>query len=315
MARQHEDARADRIEREIASGMPDGVSADCALAAVMSAVTRRMSRGEARRVIAAMPARHRAFLAPLLDRDEPAERLGRPGVLAAIEAGLGQSGEAEQVAHAVLRAVGHALPQGLLRGALAQLPPEVASLWRTGAEGPAAGPVTSYPRPTVADGVPRDTALDHPMMRRLEQMRAVPDGLTAASTFSIVACDLTRRLPRGEAQRVVDSLPSSLRPLLEPCMAARDEEPQVFTRDDLLDRLSAQLELDRPSAELVARAVIRCIHDEVSEALRRDVESQLPEDLADLWRLGQTRLTEVRREPKARRAAEQAARLGTARPR
>lgn len=310
------DARADRIEKDVAAALPGGVEADCAIAAVMGAVTRRMSRGEARRVIGAMPARHRAFLSRLVDeRGEEAERLGRPGVLAAIRSDLGGHVDAERVAHAVLGAVGRALPQGLLRDALGQLPPEVASLWRTEAEGPAAGPVTSYPRPLVAEGVARDTVLDHPVIRRLEEMRAVPEGFTGASVFSVVACELTRRLPRGEAQHLVDSLPEPLRPLLDPCMAARDEEPLQFGRDELMDRLAEQLDLDRPSAELVARAVIRCIKDELSAAAKRHVESQLPEDLAELWRLRQSGLTEVQREPKLRRVIEQIARLGTARPR
>lgn len=308
------DERADAIERAIAAELPDGVAPDCALAAVLGAITRRMSRGEAQKVVAAMPERHRAFLKRLVeDRDEEAERLGRPGVLAAIREELGSEIDAERVAHGVLSVIGRALPQGLLRNALTQLPPEVASLWRTAVEGPVAGPVTSYSRPTVAEGVARDTVVDHPVIRRLEEMNAVPEGFTGAAVFSAVACDLTRRLPRGEAQHLVSCLPEPLRPLLDPCMAARGEEPVQMNRDEFLDRLARQLELDRPSAELVARAVIRCIKDEMSEDAKRHVESQLPEDLADIWRLRHTRLTEVQDATKLRRVIEQAARFGTAR--
>lgn len=159
------------------------------------------------------------------------------------------------------------------------------------------------------------TELEHPLLHRLQEMHAVPRGSTSATTFSLVACDLARRLPRGEALHLVGSLPEPVRPLLDPCMAARDEEPEPCERDAFLDRLAEQLDLDRPTAELVARAVFRVIQDELSADLVRHVESQLPEEIAEMWRLGQTRLTEVPRREKLRRVAERSAREGTARQR
>ncbi len=310
------DARADRIEHEIAEAARE-LAPDCALAAVMSAVTRRMSRGEARRIIDALPARHRAFLAHVArDREEAPEPLGRAEIARAIAAELGLDEQgAEHLARAVLAAVGRALPQGLLTKALAQLPPDVAHLFRTRSEGPVAGPVPIRPRAIDAGVAPRETALDHAMTRRLEAMHAVPPGFTGASTLSAAMCELARRLPRGEAAHLVRALPEAVRPLLEACVAAREESPAPGSRDELLDRLAERFEVDRPSAELSLRAVFRVVQDELSQADVRHVESQLPEDIADIWRLGQTRLTEVRSVEKPRRAAERAARAGTARPR
>ncbi len=310
------DARADRIEHEIAEAARE-LAPDCALAAVMSAVTRRMSRGEARRIIDALPARHRAFLAHVArDREEAPEPLGRAEIARAIAAELGLDEQgAEHLARAVLAAVGRALPAGLLEKALRELPPEVAHLFRTRIEGPAAGPVPIRPRAIDAGVAPRETVLDHAMTRRLEAMHAVPPGFTGASTLSAAMCELARRLPRGEAAHLVRALPEAVRPLLEACVAAREESPTPCSRDELLDRLAERFEVDRPSAELTLRAVFRVVQDELSEADVRHVESQLPEDIADIWRLGQTRLTEVRSVEKPRRAAERAARAGTARPR
>ncbi|HEY8427623.1 MAG TPA: DUF2267 domain-containing protein [Sandaracinaceae bacterium] len=316
MLTRNDDARADRIEGEIASAIPKDVPPECALAAVLGAVTRRMSRGEARRVVAALPGRHQAFLRRLTEeRAERAEPLDRKDVLLAIASALGlDEHTSERVAEEVLAAVARALPQGLVRAALAQLPPDVAHLFRTPVEGPVAGPVPIRPR-TVDAKVARDTVVDHPMIARLERMHAVPAGFTGASTFAAVACELARRLPRGEALHLCAALPEPVRALLEPCMAARDEEPEAYRRDDFLERVAASLEIDRTSAELVARAVFRVIHDALPERDVRHVESQLPEPLADVWRLEQTRLADVQEDVKPRRAAVRAARAGTARPR
>ncbi len=158
------------------------------------------------------------------------------------------------------------------------------------------------------ESVPPETKIDHPLLRRLDAMRAVPPGFTSASTFSIVACALARRLTRGEALRLVEALPAPLAPLLAPCTEARDEAPSTDTREELHDRIAARLGLDHPQAELVARAVLRCIRDAIGEDHARHIESQLPEDLADLWRLDQTRLTEVQGDEKPRRVVQRAAR-------
>lgn len=320
MATQHDDGRADDIERELAANLPRGINTQCALVAVMRAITRRMSRGDARRIVGAMPERHRALLARFVDeRDERAADLGRAEILAAIASDLRiDATAAEHVAQAVLGALSRALPQELVRNTLAQFPPDVTRLWRRELEAPTAGLSTRRVQPVGANGVPRDFELDHPLLRRLEAMHAVPPGFTSAATFSFVACDLLRRLPRGEALQVVDALPQPVRSLFGPCMAGRGEEPEEYEpreRDIFLDRIARQLEIDRPSGELVARAVFRILQDEMTREHVRHVESQLPEGIAEIWRLDDTRLTEVPHREKIRRAAERAARAGTARPR
>jgi uncharacterized protein (DUF2267 family) len=294
---------SDRLDEHVGAKLPRGIDAECAIAAVMTAMTRRMSRGEAQRIVEALPERHRRRLHEAVSqRDEAAPRAGRAEVIGEVAEALRVPPElAEQTTRAVLGAVGRSLPPGRLRRALAQLPRGVASLWGSRAEGPGPGPVPIRPR-WVTFEVDPELDVDHPLARELERMHAVPEGFTGASTFSVVTCALARRLSRGEAARILGRMPPALRSLVEPDLANRDEWPEPFHRHALLDRLAERFGIDRPSAELVARAVFGALHSLLGPDDTRHVESQLPEDLADLWRLHQTRLTEVGTPTKVRRA-------------
>lgn len=289
------------FDDEVSAALPDGLEAECAIAAVLTAMSARLGRGEAQRILHALPEPHRGAVERALERDAQRERAsGRSEVIGDVARALVvDEATAEAATRVVLRAVARALPQGVMRRVLAQLPRGVATLWGSRAEG--AAPMRA--RRVTAFEVDPDLDVEHPVPRALETMHAVPEGFTGASTFSIVACAFARRLSRGEAARIVALLPPALRPLIEPDLANREERPETWHRDELLDRLAERFGIDRPSAELVTRAVLGVLHELLDPHESRSVESQLPEDLAELWRLGQTRLTEVGAPTKVRRAA------------
>jgi uncharacterized protein (DUF2267 family) len=98
-------------------------------------------------------------------------------------------------------------------------------------------------------------------------------------------------VPGGQAADLRQAVPSPLRNLFESCPRRRDEPPEVFDRQEFLRRVADRLRIAPHEAEPVARAVFGALLDEVPSVRREvdDVESQLPHDLKELWRVRQPR--------------------------
>lgn len=121
----------------------------------------------------------------------------------------------------------------------------------------------------------------HPLLAEVARRIALPEGISAATAFTVVMSNLSRRLTLGEARHVVRALPPDVRPLLEPSLLDRAEEPERFGRDELFARIARDLPTDRPEA--VAREVIRTTERYLSKQAFKHVRSQLPADLNRLW--------------------------------
>lgn len=118
----------------------------------------------------------------------------------------------------------------------------------------------------------------------VERMATMPLGVTAPAAVAAALCTLALRLSGGEARHLTDSLPPALRTLLQQCQAGRKEPPETFSREELLRRIASQLGISPAEAELLARDVFAATRRVLDEKVVRDVESQLPRDLRDLWR-------------------------------
>lgn len=126
-----------------------------------------------------------------------------------------------------------------------------------------------------------DAQAPHPILGEISRHVALPEGGTAASAFVSVMTALSRRLTLGEARHLVQAVTPDVRPLLAPALLDRDEEPERFGRDELLARVSRDLQTDQP--EVIVRAVIHAVEKYLSRKAFKNVRSQLPPEIRQLW--------------------------------
>jgi uncharacterized protein (DUF2267 family) len=121
------------------------------------------------------------------------------------------------------------------------------------------------------------------LLEAIRRSRVVPDWVTEGDALAAVLCTLSRRVARGEARHLYLDLPPTLQPLIEQCALVREERPDVFHRTAFTNRVARELKLSGSQAE----AITRVVFDAVQRVLRpkevKDIASQLPSDLKDLW--------------------------------
>jgi uncharacterized protein (DUF2267 family) len=101
-----------------------------------------------------------------------------------------------------------------------------------------------------------------------------------------VLCAIEQRIFGEEARDMEAQLPSKLTELLHRC--ERHEAgppPRKFGREELLQRVGEELELQPGAAEPVVRAVLAVLRERLSEGEAENVMEQLPPDLRELWSL------------------------------
>jgi uncharacterized protein (DUF2267 family) len=133
------------------------------------------------------------------------------------------------------------------------------------------------------DSTSAGTGLD-PFVRALEQQRILPSGMGGTEAAAAVLCVLAQRLSRGEARDVVVALPEGLRLRVQVCARHRGERGEAFDYDEFLRRVMAHLDVSRPEAEDIVRAVFAAVRRMLPLKEQQDVASQLPWDLEQLWR-------------------------------
>jgi uncharacterized protein (DUF2267 family) len=118
------------IERS-APDLPQGIDGAAALTGVMCIFSQRMSGGEARRMFLSLPASLRSLVDTcMLHRSESVETFDRDELLLAVAAHLGtDTGRAEPIVRAVLRAVKQYLPAEDIDDAASQLPRDLRAIW------------------------------------------------------------------------------------------------------------------------------------------------------------------------------------------
>jgi uncharacterized protein (DUF2267 family) len=239
------------------------VETEDAIKGVMCTLSQHLSGGEARHLFYALPRDlHPLVERCMIERDERAERFGRDQFMVRVADQLDVSlTEAERISQSVLRAISSRLPPTQVLEVAAQLPRELRDLWSERTGEPAVEP--------------------HPIFLEIEKSVPLPRGVKGARALAVVACTLTKRLSRGEARHLVDSLPHETRPLLERCVTERGEDPEHFDAQKFLQRVGTELNADNP--EQVARAVFKAVQRFIHTKVVDHVRSQLPKDLAELW--------------------------------
>lgn len=245
--------------------LPSSVTADDALEAVLCAISQHTSGGEARHVIDALP----KDLRPRLGRcssheNKPVTRFDRNELLRRIGEHLQVSpGDAEDIASAVLMAIGSHLDPKDVHRIADQLPLELRDLWAVRRAAPPAEP--------------------HPIFVAIERSVALPYGVTGVGAFALTIGTFTRRLPRSDARQLVSHLPADLRPLLDSFLADRDDEPEKLDRPRFLARTKALTGVDE--TEPMVRAVFKATQEYLRIDVFEHVMGLLPADLQELWEL------------------------------
>jgi uncharacterized protein (DUF2267 family) len=261
--------------------VPSGISAEQAATAVLCTLTMRVTGGQARDYVASIPQPLSALLIPCVQhRGEQPEKFDRAGFLQRVTDHLGVSMEdAERISRAVFAAVRSDLPQREADDVESQLPRDLAELWRA----PAAD-VTERGEPQpVINIAGRDEATQR-FFRDILGSGALPLGMAPEVAATAVLCILTLRVTGGQARDYVASLPRALNTMLLPCAAHRDEQPEKFDRAEFLRRVADHLSVGVEEAERITRAVFRGMQHDLPQREVDDVETQLPRDLAELWR-------------------------------
>ncbi len=267
-ARAHEHGQDQNVAKQLLDEiskqtmLPEGKSAKDALAAVVGTFGLHVSAGELRRVCSELPTPLRPLLeSSVARRAEHAKRFGRKELVERVAEHLGvPAGDAECITAAVLKAVTARLPLKEVLDVAVQLPKDLRELWVTGEH---------------------ELPVRHPLFADIARRIGLPEGISAGKAFLVVIANLSRRLTRGEAQHLVRALPPDVRPVLQPFVQNRAEEPERFGRDELMARIARDLPTDQP--EPIAREVIHTTEKYLSKKAFKNVRSQLPADLNRLW--------------------------------
>lgn len=133
----------------------------------------------------------------------------------------------------------------------------------------------------------REPCVEEPtqkFFRDIEQSATLPEGVDAERAASAVLCTLMMRVTGGEAREFVESMPPPLSRRLRRCIDHRDEQPRKFDRAEFLSFVADHLGVEIDQAERISRAVFAAVREDLPQREVDDVETQLPRDLAELWR-------------------------------
>jgi uncharacterized protein (DUF2267 family) len=141
--------------------------------------------------------------------------------------------------------------------------------------------------PNRESGGPEELRSAERFLAHIERSGVLPPTMTPAEAASAALCVLSRRVTGGEAEDLREAMPGPLRYLFERCPRDRADPPEVFDRQGFLRRVAEQLAVAPSRARSIALAVFEALQEEVPSVGREidDVESQLPADLKDLWRV------------------------------
>jgi uncharacterized protein (DUF2267 family) len=140
------------------------------------------------------------------------------------------------------------------------------------------------------------------------------DEQQAERAATSVLCALEMRLIRGEADDLEAQLPRRLQDLLHRCERHEGLPPDKFGARELVDLVSADLDVGGHEAERAIRAVLDTVGRHVSPGEVAEVFLQLPPDLRSFWTLDGDAAAAVE-DKRARRDAGNARQAARAAPR
>ncbi len=95
---------------------------------------------------------------------------------------------------------------------------------------------------------------------------------------------LEQRIQSTESSKLESQLPQKLQDLLDHSDIDRTASAQRFDKDEFLNMVAASLDVSLEEAEAISRRVFATVRAQISEGEAEGVASQLPKDIAQLWR-------------------------------
>jgi uncharacterized protein (DUF2267 family) len=159
---------------------------------------------------------------------------------------------------------------------------EGAEMESPGSARPDAAPGSATAEPAAGHGRVDDAS--EWLFQQIERSGSLPLQIKAPEAAGAVLCTLSRRLRDVDAQNLARALPPTLRGVVQPCALHRDEQAELFGREQFLDTLAKHLQTPVDEAATVARTVFAVIQGHMSREEISMIEAELPMDLRDLWR-------------------------------
>jgi uncharacterized protein (DUF2267 family) len=258
------------VESEVV--LPPPLTGEEAVVAVLCVLQRRLTGGEARPLVQALPRPVRARVQSCPRHHvERAETFDGEGYRALLADHLRVSeDEAEDLARAVFAVMGRWLPLAVVQHMDSQVPLDLRGLWRA-AFGATA---EQLPELRIASAVLDEVRRNAPLPPETDEGEAV----------AAVLCTLFQRLDPGDADDLARELSPALGSLVEPCARHRGEPGEVFGREQFIGRVAQHLGVPADQAEQIALAVFTAIDRLLSPGGMQDLASQLPRDLQALWK-------------------------------
>jgi uncharacterized protein (DUF2267 family) len=271
------DDALNRFRRTVATigRLPAALSVEGAASAVVCVLTERLTGGEAHALLRGLsPALQRLFEQCIVDRMGNATiTIDRAELVGRVADDLGITpAHAELVCSAVFAGLREDLPTETALHVAAQLPRDLQELWL--------GPPIVAPDLDV-DIAPADTL--RTALRDLERRASLPAEIAPLTAFEAVLCRLSQRLSGGETRHIRLGLPEPFRPFLDRCAAHRSERAALFDEDELVASVGEHLSTDRVTAAHIVVEVLRALRRVLPQRVTREIGSQLPYDLRQLW--------------------------------
>ncbi|MEA2119271.1 DUF2267 domain-containing protein [Halovibrio sp. HP20-50] len=95
---------------------------------------------------------------------------------------------------------------------------------------------------------------------------------------------LEKRIQPTETSKMEAQLPQKLRELLDHSGIDKSLAPQRFGKDEFIEMVASDLDASPEEAESTSRRVFATVRAQISDGEAEDVASQLPLDIAQLWR-------------------------------
>ncbi|HUM09357.1 MAG TPA: DUF2267 domain-containing protein [Myxococcaceae bacterium] len=119
-------------------------------------------------------------------------------------------------------------------------------------------------------------------MTYLRRVGSISEELAEQSAVAVL-CALERRILPEEAKDLEAQLPAKLRDLITRCDRHAGVHRRALDRTEFVGMVADELGVPLPTAEHLTLAVFHALRAQVSEGEARQVESQLPADLKELW--------------------------------
>jgi uncharacterized protein (DUF2267 family) len=130
---------------------------------------------------------------------------------------------------------------------------------------------------------PPQYADDDQFLAVIESGASLPRHVRPQTAAIVTMCTLARCLTPGQSHRLLEALPTSIRPIFVRCMDRDGQLVEKLDDAEFLDRMAHRLELTPAHAELVAYAVFNAVRARIPSEVIRNVATQLHKSLVGLW--------------------------------